>query len=145
MPDGNVAQRGGPRGRGIPRVPRTPRVPRRAPRGIVPVRRFPRPIHRRRFPRFFVPPVFIGFPRQRCFWIDPLGRCCDRYGYCCDRYGRCEYVGDRYYPVAGAMSHVDSWYGVPGGWDMMPDMDDDMQGYDDMVDYDMDLGYDEDD
>ena len=31
---------------------------------------------------------------------------------------------------------ADSWYGVPGGWDMMPDYDD--MDYDDMYEFDDD-------
>lgn len=119
MPDEQIAQRG--------RMPRFPR-------GRVPIRRFPRvPVRARRFPRFVVPPVFIGFPRQRCFFIDRFGRCCDRFGRCCDRFGRCEYIGDRYFPFAG--NSPDGWYGVPGAWDMMPDAYEDMLAYDDMADY----------
>lgn len=41
------------------------------------------------------------------------------------------------------MGHMDGWYGVPGGWDMVPDMDD--VDYDDMVDYDIDAEYDDED
>ena len=122
MPDGNVTQRG---------VQRTPvrRYPGRAP---VPRGRSPfRQVRPRRFPRFFLPTVYFGIPRQRCYYIDQFGRCCDRFG-------RCEYIGDRYNPIA-AMD-FDGWYGVPGGWDMMPDTDN-MQSYDDMTDYDSDMDY----
>jgi hypothetical protein len=135
MPDGfdtsggvPVAQRGFPRGggRGFPRGGRFPGG------GF---RRFPRrfPIQRR-FPIFF--PIFYGFPLNRCYYIDQYGRCCDRYGRCCDRYGRCVYVGGYNDPYASAGT-ADSWYGMAGGWDMMPDMDDmGMGDYDDMPDYD---------
>lgn len=115
--------RGGPRGGG----------PRRGfPRGGFPRRRFPRRIPvRQRFPRFFFFPINYGFPTGRCYWVDQLGRCCDRYGRCCDRYGRCFYANgyddNRY---EGAVPAMSGWYGVPGSWDMMPD-------YDDMTDYDM--------
>jgi hypothetical protein len=97
------------------------------PRGRFPgaeSRRFPRrfPI-RRRFPKQIVFPFFFGFPLDRCYYIDQYGRCCDRYGRCCDRYGRCVYAGGYSYPYAIAAS-ADNWYGIEGGWDMMPDMDD---------------------
>ena len=146
MPDGQdmttlqqTAQRGRFPGAGFPRTgfPRG-RVPRgRVPRARFPRGRFPRVAPIRRAPGFFVPPVFIGFPRERCYFVDRFGRCCDRFGRCCDRFGRCEYIG---FPYAGAAGAVDDWYGVPGGWDMMPDIyaeaDMDEMAYDDMVDYD---------
>ena len=111
-----VAQRGFPRG-GFPRGGGMRRGFPRG-RGGFPGR-FP---IRRRFPIF---PFFFGFPQQRCFFIDQWGRCCDQWGRCCDRWGRCSYPG--FGPYAG--TGQDSWYGVPGSWDMMADMDD---GYDDM-------------
>lgn len=92
------------------------------PRGRFP-RRFP---VRRRFPFPIIFPIFPGFPYDRCYYVDRFGRCCDRFGRCCDRWGRCDYGGYDYMPVAGG---VDRWFGMPGGWDMMPDMDD---AYDDM-------------
>ena len=141
MPDGqdmttlqHTAQRGRAPG-GFPRggVPRG-RVPRgRFPRQRFPRGRFPRVVPiRRRFPGVVVPPIFFGFPRERCYYIDGFGRCCDRFGRCCDRFGRCEYV---YPPFVSEVSMADSWYGVPGGWDMMPDYDD-MVDYDDMYEFD---------
>ncbi len=121
-----------PRGRFPGRFPRG-RFPRRFPIR----RRFPRPI----FPRPIIVPPFFGFPVDRCFYIDRFGRCCDRWGRCCDRWGRCVYTGG--YPFAGADTMDDSWYGVAGSWDMMPDMDDmadaDMDSaavFNDYVDYD---------
>ncbi len=109
MPDMQIAQRG-----------RATRFPR----GRVPARQFPRsPDRARRFPRFIVPPVLIGFPRQRCYFVDQFGRCCDRFGRCCDRFGRCEYADDRYSPFT---ANTGGWYGVPGAWDMMPDIYEDM-------------------
>ena len=134
--------------RGFPRFPRG-RFPGRFTRGRFPGR-FPRrfPI-RRRFPGPIFPifpgpiihPPFFGFPVDRCFYIDRYGRCCDRFGRCCDRWGRCVYTGG--YPFAGADTADDSWYGVAGGWDMMPDIDDmvesDMDSvaaFSDYVDYD---------
>lgn len=84
--------------------------------------RFPRPFPiRRRFPIF---PFFFGFPQQRCFFVDQFGRCCDQFGRCCDRFGRCSFIDGFPFAESG-----DGWYGTPGGWDMMADMDD---GYDDM-------------
>ena len=111
---------GGPRGG----------FPGGGPRGGFPGGGFPRPFPvRQRFPRFFFFPVnYFGFPAGRCYWVDEFGRCCDRNGRCCDRFGRCFYGGgyDGY-----AQTAMNGWYGIPGGWDMMPD-------YDDMTDYDMD-------
>ncbi len=87
-----------------------------------PARRYPMPLPiRQRFPRFFFFPVDFGFPAGRCYYIDEFGRCCDRFGRCYNRYG--------VFPAA--QSAMNGWYGIPGGWDMMPD-------YDDMIDYDMD-------
>lgn len=139
MPDGfetrdlQTVQRGGPGrfpGGGPGRFPgggpgRFPGGgPGRFPRGGFP-RRFP---VRRRSPFPFFP-IFYGFPFDRCYYIDRFGRCCDRFGRCCDRWGRCYYGGYDYLPVADA---GDSWYGMPGSWDMMPDMDDVDDAYDDM-------------
>lgn len=135
MPDGfdtegrlQIAQRG--RGRGMQGFPR------RFPSGRFPgfPQRFP---IRRRFPGPIIYPFFFGFPPvNRCFYIDQFGRCCDRFGRCCDRFGRCVYTGGYGYPYAGA-SAADSWYGIEGSWDMMPDMDDmgGMAVYNDMSDY----------
>ena len=124
-----VAQRGFP-GRGVPRggfprrgVPGRGFPGRGFPRGRFP-RRFP---IRRPFPGPIIFPFFPGFPPQRCFYID-------RFGRCCDQFGRCYYRGPGPYPFA-SLTEQDGWYGVPGGWDMMADMDD---GYDeagDMVAY----------
>lgn len=128
----------GPRG-GFPGSGPRGGFPRGGSRGGFPGRRFPRPLPiRQRFPgSFFFPINYFGFPAGRCYWIDDLGRCCDRNGRCCDRYGRCFYSNafDGYAPAQAAMS---TWYGIPGGWDMMP-------RYDDMTDYDMDDMFDFDD
>ena len=122
---------GGPRG-GFPGGGPRGGFPGGGPRGGFPGRRFPRPFPmRQRFPRFFFFPVNFGFPTGRCFWIDEFGRCCDRFGRCCDRFGRCSY-GGFYDGFASSQSEMDGWYGIPGGWDTMPD-------YDDMADYDMDM------
>lgn len=110
FPGGGFPQRGFQRG-GFPR-----RIPIR--------RRFPSPI-------FF--PLFFGFPQERCFFIDRFGRCCDRFGRCCDRFGRCGFGGYDYLSVADSGGQ---WYGMPGGWDMMPDMDDMDVTYDDWGDSD---------
>ena len=103
------------------------------PRGGFPRRGFPGRIPvRQPFPRFFFFPV--GFPVDRCYFVDQFGRCCDRVGRCCDRFGRCGYgggYGDGFTPYASPASSTGGWYGMPGQWDMMPD-------YDDMMDYDMD-------
>lgn len=141
MPDGfeprnvQTVQRGFPGRPGGPmRFPGGPmRVPGQGfPRGGFPRGRFPRrfPV-RRRFPSPILFPLFFGFPSDRCYYIDQWGRCCDRYGRCCDRWGRCTYGGYDYFPVADS---GDRWYGMPGGWDMMPDMDDMDDAYDDMDD-----------
>jgi hypothetical protein len=61
----------------------------------------------------FVFPFYYGFPQQRCYFIDQFGRCCDQFG-------RCYYRG---YPYA-ALTAQDGWYGIPGSWDMVADMDD---------------------
>ncbi len=108
-PEQQMVQRGFPR--------------RRFPQGSYPRRRFPMRVPvRQRIPRFFYFP--IGFPTGRCYYIDRYGRCCDRYGRCCDRYGRC-YYDDRFEDrMAYGPSPTGGWYGVPGGWDMMPDYDD---------------------
>ena len=115
---------GGPRG-GFPGGGPRGGFPGGGPRGGFPGRRFPRPIPvRQHFPRFFFFPVnYFGFPAGRCYYVDEYGRCCDRYG-------RCVYGGG-YDSIASAQSPMGGWYGIPGGWDMMPD-------YDDMTDYDMD-------
>ncbi len=118
---------GGPRGG----------FPGGGPRGGFPGRRFPRPFPvRQRFPRFFFFPVnFFGFPAGRCYFIDQFGRCCDRFGRCCDRFGRCGFgggFGGGFDGYASSQSAMGDWFGIPGGWDTMPD-------YDDMADYDMDM------
>ena len=99
FPRGGGIRRGFPRGRGG----------------------FPGRFPRRRFPGPFVYPFFFGFPQQRCFFID-------RFGRCCDQFGRCYYRGPGPYPFA-SLTEQDGWYGSPGSWDMMADMDD---MYDDM-------------
>lgn len=130
-----IAQRGF---RGFPRG----RFPRgRFPRGRFPGRfpirrRFPRPIFPGPiFPGPIIFPPFFGFPVDRCFYVDRFGRCCDRWGRCCDRWGRCVYTGGGY-PFASADTGDDSWYGVVGSWDMMPDIDDMAEVDADYVDYD---------
>jgi|GEM_PF-1768038 Predicted membrane protein len=93
------------------------------PRGGFPGGGFPRrsPV-RRRLPVPILFPIFYGFPYDRCYYTDRFGRCCDRNGRCCDRWGRCDYNSRYdYFPVADS---GDRWYGMPGGWDMMPGMDD---------------------
>ncbi len=125
--------------RGFPRRFPGGGFPQRFPGGSFPQRgfrrgRFPRgfPV-RRRFPVPIIFPLFYGFPYNRCYYIDRFGRCCDRFGRCCDRWGRCYYGGYDTIPVADSGS---GWYGVPGGWDMMPDMDDADDIYDDWDDMD---------
>jgi len=137
-------------GRFLQTAQRPPSFPRgRFPRRAVPRARFPRRrIPRARFPRVapirrfpIVAPPFFGFPRERCYFVDRFGRCCNRFGVCCDRFGRCEYIGVDAYPMIGA-ADFDGWYGVPGSWDMVADFDDmddemdDMAVYNDMADYD---------
>ncbi len=120
-----IAQRGFPR-RGFPRGV----APRRGfPRRGFPRGRFPRrfPIRRPFFPGPVIFPFFPGFPPQRCFYID-------RFGRCCDQFGRCYYRGYGPYPFA-SLSEQDGWYGVPGSWDMVADMDDDYDEAGDLVAY----------
>lgn len=102
----------------------------RRPQGRFPGGRFPGRFPGGRFPRpIIIPPIF--FPINRCFYIDRMGRCCDRFG-------RCFYRG---WPFAGTEAQ-EGWYGASEGWDMMADiddMDDDMDSttaFNDFVDYD---------
>ena len=79
------------------------------------------------FPRFFPQPYSYGFPRNRCDWYDRSGRCCDQFGRC-DYTGGYGYEG---YPLVSMSQPTDSWYGIPGVWDIMPGLND---GHDDIGD-----------
>lgn len=73
----------------------------------------------RRLPAEAGYPAFSGFPSGRCYYIDGFGRCCDSFGRCCERWGRDGGCGE--FPPTG---RCDRWYGLPGSWDVMPDLTD---------------------